>query len=91
MTVHPKPAPAPDELREIGLTALVSVAPNAKAPPAARASAARSILEAVGAIGRSQDLSRLDDKRDMSTMSPKELDDEIARLTKRLKGKAVKA
>jgi hypothetical protein len=58
--------------------ALMSVAGDANAPPAARAAAARTLLESIGDIGRLQELSRQAEKP-LSQLTAAELDQEIAR------------
>jgi len=74
-----------DDIKDVALSALLEVAANNKAPAAARAAAARTMLEAIGAIGRLQDLARLDEsKRSASEMSADEIAGEIARLTKKV-------
>jgi hypothetical protein len=78
-----KPA-TPDEIKDIAMSALLDVAQNADAPAAARAAASRTMLEAIGALGRNQDLAKLDDKRSLAEMSPSEISDEISRLAKKL-------
>jgi hypothetical protein len=68
-------------LKNIALTTLIDVAQNEKAPAAARGAAARTIMEAIGAIGRNQDLSRLDEsKRSASEMTLDAVQKEISRL-----------
>lgn len=77
--------PTPETLKAAALAALLDVASNSKAPAAARAAASRTMLEAIGAIGRLQDLARLDEsKRSASEMSADEIAGEIARLTKKV-------
>jgi len=73
-----------DSLRTAALKTLKGVAEDAAAPAAARASAARTLLEAIGAIGRMQDTRRLDDDRSATEMSPTEINDEIMRLSAKL-------
>ena len=79
--------PQPDSnetIRQIALDALVSVAGDPEAPASARAAAARTLMEAIGAIGRLQDLGRMAENRNASEMSPAEISEEIARLSHRL-------
>jgi hypothetical protein len=55
----------------------MSVAGDANAPPAARAAAARTLLESIGDIGRLQELQRQAEKP-LSQLTAAELDQEIA-------------
>ena len=71
--------PTKDELRDIAMLALVSVAANAKAPAAARAAAARTLLESLGDIGRLQEVAKRSEKP-LNEMTAAEVDSEIARL-----------
>ena len=74
-----------DEIKAVALAALIDVAQNTKAPAAARAASSRTLLEAIGAIGRLQDLGRLDEsKRNAAEMSPEEISNEISRLSRKL-------
>jgi hypothetical protein len=73
-----------ESLRDVALSALVDVASNLNAPAAARAAAARTLMEAIGAIGRLQDLGRISENRNASEMTPTEISEEIARLSQRL-------
>ena len=75
----PVSTPTKDELREIATLALVSVAANAKAPAAARAAAARTLLESLGDIGRLQEVAKRAEKP-LNEMTAAEVDSEIARL-----------
>ena len=68
-----------DELRQIALHALVEVADDGDAPAAARAAAARTILESLGDIGRLQEVARASEKP-LTEMSAKEVQEEIERL-----------
>jgi hypothetical protein len=68
-----------ETLRSIAITALTSVAANPKAASAARAAAARTILETLGDIGRLQELARAAEKPS-TELTPQEIDNEIARL-----------
>lgn len=81
MTTKPK---TPDELKAIAMQALLDVAQDSAAPAAARAAASRTMLEAIGAIGRNQDLAKLDEQRSLAEMSPTEINDEITRLVGKL-------
>jgi hypothetical protein len=77
--------PTADAIKSVALAALLDVAQNGHAPAAARAAAARTMLEAIGAIGRLQDLARLDEsKRNASEMSSEEIANEISRLSRKL-------
>src|SRR6185436_14303169 len=77
--------PTPELLKAAALAALLDVAANVKAPAAARAAASRTMLEPIGAIGRLQDLGRLDEsKRIAAEMSPEEIANEISRLSRKL-------
>lgn len=68
------------DLKALSLAALQAVAGDATAPAAARAAAARTLLEYLGEIGRLQEARR--DARDapLGEMSASDLDREIARL-----------
>jgi hypothetical protein len=57
----------------------MSVAGDENAPPAARAAAARTLLESLGDIGRLQELARQAEKP-LSQLSAAELDAEIDRV-----------
>lgn len=70
--------PTKDALRRIATQALTDVAADANAPPAARAAAARTLLESIGDIGRLQEMARKAEKP-LSELSVAELDAEIAR------------
>jgi hypothetical protein len=80
-TSRPKTA---DEIKDIAMAALLSVAQDGNAPAAARAAASRTMLEAIGAIGRNQDLAKLDEKRSLAEMSSTEINQEIMRLSDKL-------
>ena len=75
---------ASDSLRAVAIDALVEVASDPDAPAAARAAAARTLMESIGAIGRLQDLSRIKEQRNAAEMTPTEISEEIARLSQRL-------
>jgi hypothetical protein len=73
----------PETLQNLAMETLREVMRDKGAPAAARAAAARTILETLGVIGRnSQALQDLEVK-DLSLMSQAELDAEIRRLSKR--------
>jgi len=77
--------PTPELLKAAALAALLDVAANVKAPAAARAAASRTMLEAIGAIGRLQDLGRLDEsKRNAAEMSLEEINSEMQRLMSKM-------
>lgn len=69
--------PTKDDLRRVALVALREVAADKAAPSAARAAAARTILESLGDIGRLQELARATEKP-LAEMSLAELDEAIA-------------
>jgi hypothetical protein len=73
------PAPTKDALRQVAMDALLAVAKDHNAPAAARAAAARTLLESLGDIGRLQEATRAGEKP-LTEMTPQELDEEIARL-----------
>lgn len=75
------PLPTKSDIRETALAALMRVAKDKAAPPAATAAAARTLLESIGDIGRLQELAR-QSERPLAELSAQELDDEIARLHK---------
>jgi hypothetical protein len=68
-----------DDIRQVAMDALVKVARDPKAPAAARAAAARTLLESLGDIGRLQELAHASEKP-LTSMSQNEIDLEIARL-----------
>jgi hypothetical protein len=74
----------PDDLKAEAIDALRRVARDGDAPAAARAAAARTMLEAIGAIGRLQDLSKLDERRNAAEMTPDQIAMEINRLAERM-------
>jgi hypothetical protein len=78
----PKPVPPKDEIRRIATLSLIEVSANQKAPPAARAAAARTLLESLGDIGRLQELAK-GSQKPLADMSLTELDDEISRVLKK--------
>lgn len=69
-------------LREIAVETLREVAADKNAPAAARAQSARTLLELDGAIGRGAETRGELETRDLATLSPDELDAEIARLAR---------
>jgi len=73
-----------DDIKDAAMAALLDVVNNKQSPAAARAGAARTMLEAIGAIGRNQDLAKLDERRPLAEMSPGEVNQEIARLASKL-------
>ena len=68
-----------DGLRAIAIETLQSVCGDVQAPAAARAAAARTLLELIGAIGRLQEPERTRETP-VSELSASELDREIDRL-----------
>jgi hypothetical protein len=70
--------PPKDEVRRIATLALIAVAGDTKAPSAARAAAARTLLESLGDIGRLQEIARAAE-RPLNELSLQELDAEIAK------------
>ena len=80
MAAKSKPEiPPEDEIRATATLALLRVAQDRMAPPAAIAAAARTLLESLGDIGRLQEVSRKSEKN-LSELTKQELDAEIARL-----------
>jgi hypothetical protein len=73
--------PSKDDIRSIATNALVRVARDTKAPPAAVAAAARTLLESIGDIGRLQEVAKLAEKP-TNEMTATEIDEELARLGK---------
>jgi hypothetical protein len=73
-----KAVPPKDELRRIATLALIAVASDPGAPSAARAAAARTLLESLGDIGRLQEIARAAE-RPLNELSLQELDEEIAK------------
>lgn len=67
-------------LESLALEALRSVCLAPDAPAAAKAAAARTLLEACGKIGRNQEIIAETKDKDLATMSLKDLDKEIKRL-----------
>ncbi len=64
---------SPDDIRELAQTALVEVCKAPKTPAAARAQAARTLLEMTGAIGRHAKPAEDEDAKDLATMSKDEM------------------
>jgi hypothetical protein len=75
-TVKQKPIPVKDEIRRVATNALLAVAGDTKAPSAARAAAARTLLESLGDIGRLQEIARANE-RPLTELSLAELDQMI--------------
>jgi hypothetical protein len=70
-----------EDLKAIALKALRQVAEDAESPAAARAQASRTLLEAIGVLGRGADALADRDRQDLTTMTRAELDAEIRRLS----------
>ena len=70
-------------LEELALEALRQVCLATDSPAAAKAAAARTLLEACGKLGRNQEIIADTKDADLSTMSLKDLDKEIKRLESR--------
>lgn len=68
-----------DDLKAIAIATLKAVANDEKAPAAARAAAARTLLEMIGAIGRLQ-VPESGSETSLAEMSASDLDAEIDRL-----------
>jgi len=71
--------PSKDAIRIVATNTLVSVSLNEDAPPAARAAAARTLLESIGDIGRLQSPLRQTEKP-LNEMTDAEISEEIERL-----------
>jgi hypothetical protein len=71
-------------LEMLALEALRSVCLSTDAPAAAKAAAARTLLEACGKIGRNQEIISDEKSKDLSTLSVQELD----KLISKFEGKA---
>lgn len=80
-----------DRLRRAAVSALETVATDAGAPAAARAQAARTLLELLGELGRNAAPGGELAERDVSTMSAQELDQELARMRRLCGGEARQA
>ena len=80
MEKPPKSIPPKDEIRRVATLALLDVSASRAAPPAARAAAARTLLESLGDIGRLQEIARAQEKP-LSELTLAELDAEIAKAT----------
>lgn len=74
--------PSAEVMRAIAIRALISVAESAKSSSAARAAAARTLLESLGDIGRLQELGKAAIKP-LSEMNAAEIALEIERLEPR--------
>lgn len=74
------------EIRQQAEKALLEVANDLTAPSAARAAAARTLLEMVGAIGRNSSPSGDPKSRSLGELSGGDLEAEIARLLGSKKG-----
>jgi hypothetical protein len=74
----PRQIPPKDEVRRVSTLALIDVASDKSAPSAARAAAARTLLESLGDIGRLQEIARAAE-RPLNELSLQELDEEIAK------------
>jgi hypothetical protein len=68
------------DLKAIAIATLRDVAGNAKNPAAARAAAARTLLEMLGEVGRLQEKSGLKSEKSLVEMTSSELDGELERL-----------
>jgi|SRR6185295_16180673 len=79
------------DLKSVAIATLRSVASDISAPAAARAAAARTLLELLGEIGRLQVEKRAGSESPLGEMSAAELEHEIARLARLAspRGKAV--
>lgn len=77
----PVSIPPKDEVRRIATLALLDVSANKNAPAAARAGAARTLLESLGDIGRLQEIGRASE-RPLAELTLSELDAEIDRASK---------
>jgi hypothetical protein len=64
---------------DLAINTLAAICRSKKSPSNAKASAARTLLEMLGAIGRLQQ-SRLDGERSLVDMDASELDSELSRL-----------
>lgn len=67
-------------LQELAIATLKGVCDDAGAPAAAKAQAARTILETLGVVGRAATPLAATESKDLSTVSVAELDAEIARV-----------
>jgi hypothetical protein len=74
--------PTKDVIRAVSVRTLLSVSEDVKAPAAARAAAARTLLESLGDIGRLQNRQRQTDKP-LSELTSGELDEELRRLSEK--------
>lgn len=76
----------PPSLENLALEALRAVCLATDSPAAAKAAAARTLLEACGRIGRNQEIINDSESKDLSSLSASDLDKEIARLAGSLPG-----
>lgn len=74
--------PTKDVIRAVSVKTLLDVSKDVKAPAAARAAAARTLLESLGDIGRLQNRQRQTDKP-LSELTSGELDEELRRLAEK--------
>jgi ribosomal protein S12 methylthiotransferase accessory factor YcaO len=81
---RPLPIDTNEAIRAVAMSALNTVAMDANASPSARAAAARTMLEAIGVIGRLQDLGRMSENRNAVEMSREELNEKIFNMEQRL-------
>jgi hypothetical protein len=81
MAKAPQSVPPKDEVRRIATLALIDVSKNPNAPAAARAGAARTLLESLGDIGRLQEIGRASE-RPLAELTLSELDAEIDKASK---------
>ena len=68
--------------RELALKTLREICENSNAPAQSKASAARTILEVLGDIGRLQEIKKDSENKLLSEMSKSELDLEIAKIAR---------
>lgn len=82
-TVSDTPAERPrsvDSVRTVAQKALLDIAADRDAPAAARAAAARTLLEMEGAIGRNQEPPRRTADKPLAALTRAELEAELAAL-----------
>ncbi len=70
-----------DTIRELAIKTLMGICKDLDAPAAARGQASRTLLEAIGVVGKSA-AGLPDEGRDLSSMTAAELDEEIRRLSR---------
>jgi hypothetical protein len=70
-------------LKDLALQTLRSVCSDQEAPAAAKAGAARTILELIGEIGRNATATGDTSSKSLSELTSAELDEEIKRLSKK--------